>query len=66
MRSRAVLAITTGVAGGTLGLLMADTLWALTAPLPTFLRYVAGAAVAIVGGIWIGDTALVLERYLTG
>ena len=64
--SRVVLAIATGVAGGTFGLLMADTVWALTSPLPTFWRYVAGGAVGIAGGWWIGGAALYLEACSNG
>ena len=64
--NRAVLALVTGVVGSMFGLLMADTVWALTVGLPTFLRYAAGGVIAIVVGLWIGDTALYLEAHSDG
>jgi len=66
MTNRIVLAIATGMVGFTLGLLIADTIWALTSPLPTFWRYVAGGVVGIAGGLWIGDATLTLEGYQSG
>ena len=66
MTNRAVLAIAAGAVGGALGLLMADTVWALTASLPTPMRYLAGAVFAVAAGLWTGDAALYLEACSSG
>ena len=61
--SRIPVAIVVGVVGGLFTLLMADTVWALTAPLPTSWRYFVGGLVGIAAGWWVGGAALSLEEH---
>jgi len=66
MKLRAIVALGAGATGVVCGLLLAEPLWAITRPLPTFWRYVAGAIVGVAGGLWIGDAALYLEAHSDG
>ena len=66
MMLRAIVALGTGAAGVACGLLIANPLWAATAGLPTPLRYVAGFAVAIIAGDWLGYQGRRLLGRLTG
>jgi len=66
MTLKAIVALGAGATGVVCGLLLAEPLWAITRPLPTFWRYVAGAVVGVAGGLWIGDAALYLEERSDG
>lgn len=57
------MGILVGLAGGTLGMLMAGTIWVLTEGLSESLRYFAGGLVGMAAGWWVGGVALSREGY---
>lgn len=64
--SRLPVGILVGLVGGIICMLMSYCVWALTAGLPTFLRYATGFVVAVVVGLRVGDAALYLEARSNG
>lgn len=54
MKLRIIVALGTGATGLVCGMLLAEPLWAITRPLPTFWRYAVGFGFAVAAGNWLG------------